>query len=126
MFNLSQNFAVDRPILKKVFIRYTPPYLNLLNGENYQIFNDIPREDTAISLKGSYLELAFSVTYRAGAHIRYVDGDHIRLGNLGPIALINNNRLTSSSGKELQEINNAHVICLMHKLLSSSRDSEDL
>ena len=64
-----------------------------------QIFIDIPREDTAISLKDSYLELDFSVTHRAGAHNRYVDGDHIRLGNLGPKALFNKDTLTSSSCK---------------------------
>ena len=77
-------------------------------------------------MKDSYLELDFSVTLRAGAHNRYVDNDQIRLVNLGPIALFIKNRLTSSSGKEIEEIDNAHVICLMHKLISSSRDCDDL
>ena len=66
---------------------YTPPSLNLINGDNNQIFNDIPREDSAISLKDSYLELDFNITHRAGGHARYADGDHIRLVNLGPVAL---------------------------------------
>ena len=69
MFNLSQKFAVDRLILKSDYIRYKPPSLNLVKGENNQIFIDIPREDSAISLKDSYLELDFNVTHRAGAHI---------------------------------------------------------
>ena len=126
MFNLSQKHIVDRPILKCDYIRYTPPSLNLVNGENNQIFIDIPREDSAISLKDSYLELDFNVTHRAGAHARYINGDHIRLVNLGPVALFNKYRLSSSSGKEIEEIDNAHVICLTHKLISSSRDSDDL
>ena len=33
MFNFSLKHAVDRPILKGDFIRYTPPSLNLVNGE---------------------------------------------------------------------------------------------
>ena len=77
-------------------------------------------------MRDSYLELDFSVTHRAAAHARYVDDDHIILINLAPIALFNKYRLSSSSGKEIEEIDNAHVICLMHKLLSCSRDSDDL
>ena len=86
MFNLSRKHAVDKPILKCDYIRYTPPSLNLVNGENNQIFIEVPRKDSAISLKDSYIELEFSVTHRAGAHDRYADGDIIRLVNLCPIA----------------------------------------
>ena len=77
-------------------------------------------------MKDSYPELDFNTTHRAGAHARYPDGDHIRLVNLGPVAVFSKYRLTSSSGKELNELDNAHVICLMHKLISSSRNSDDL
>ena len=62
-FRLSQKLAVDRPILKCDCIRYTPASLNLMNGENNQAFIDIPREDSAISLKDSYLALDFIVTH---------------------------------------------------------------
>ena len=34
--------------------------------------------------------------------------------------------MTSSSGKGKERIDNAHVICLMYELLSSSRDCDDL
>ena len=34
--------------------------------------------------------------------------------------------MTSSIGKEIEELDNAHVSCLMYKLISSSRDSDDL
>ena len=50
----------------------------------------------------------------------------IRLVNLEPIALFKKYRLKSLSGKEIEEIDNARAICLKHKLISSSRDSDDL
>ena len=129
MFNLSQKYAADRPILKCDCFRYTPLSLNLVNGqngENIQFFFHMLREDGAISLRERYLELDFNVTRRASSHARYADGDHIRVVNLGAIALFKKYRLTSSSGKEMDEIDNAHNICLMHNLISSSRDSDDL
>ena len=89
MFNFSQKYAVDGPIPKCDYIRYTPTSLNLVIGENNHFFIDSPREDTIISLQDSYLELDFSVTHRAAAHARYANGDHIRLVNLGTIALFN-------------------------------------
>ena len=121
----TQKYVADRAILKCDYIRYTLPSLNLVNGGHNQVFIDIPKEDSAKSLKDSYLDLHFNSTHRAGAHARYADGDHIRLVNLGPFAKFNKYRFTSSSGKETEEIDNAHVICLMHKLISSSRDSDD-
>ena len=45
--------------------------------------------------------------------------------NLGPIASFSKIKLTGSSGKELEEIDNAKVICVMYNLKSSSRDSVD-
>ena len=87
---------------------------------------DIARKDTLISLKDSYLEIDFNVTHRAGAPDRYIDKDPIRLVNLGPVALFNKYRITSSSGKEREEIDKAHVICLMHKIISSSREGDHL
>ena len=109
-------------ILKRIYIRYTPPSFNLVNWEINQIFIDMPREYDAISLKDSYLELDFNVNASAGGHARHTDGDRIRLVNLGPLALFNEYRLTSSNGNE---IDNAHV-CSVYKLISSSRDSDDL
>ena len=34
--------------------------------------------------------------------------------------------MTSSCGKEIEENDNALVFCLMHKIISISRDSDDL
>ena len=126
MINLSQKYAAGRPVPKCDYIRHTPPLINLVNAENNQVFIDIPRQDSAISFKGSYLELDVNVSHGAGGHARYVDGDHLRLVNLSLNTLLNKYRLTSSSWKEIEEIDNPHVICLLCSLLLSSRDSDDL
>ena len=73
----------------------------------------------------SYIELNFDVL-RADNSNRYVDANDIRLVNLGPIALFSNYKLTKSSGKHLEEISHAHIVSLMYKLLTSSKDSDDL
>ena len=73
----------------------------------------------------SYIELNFDVL-RVDNSNRYVDANDLRLVNLGPIALFSNYKLTTSSGKHLEEISHAHIVSLMYKLLTSSRDSDDL
>ena len=73
----------------------------------------------------SYLELNFDVIH-AGTNDRYVDENNIRLVNLGPIALFSNYKLTTSSGKHLENIDHAHIVSLMYKLLTSSKGSDDL
>ena len=50
----------------------------------------------------------------------------IWLINLGAIALFSNFKLTTSSEKHLENIDHAHIVSLMYKLLTSSRDSDDL
>ena len=73
----------------------------------------------------SYIELNFDVL-RVDNSNRYVDADDIRLVNLGPIALFSNYKLTTSSGKLLEEISHANIVSLMYKLLTLSKDSDDL
>ena len=125
-FNLTQKYAVVRPICKPDYVRNTPLSLDFVNGEINQIFIDLACDQTAISLKDSYPEVEFKVFHRVGAHLRHVDGDRKRIVVLGPTALFNNYRLTSSSGKKKEEIDKAQVICLMHSLISSNRDSDYL
>ena len=72
----------------------------------------------------SYLESNFDAIYDATGN-RYVNGDDIRLGNLGPIALFSNYKLTTSPGKHLEEISHAHIVSVMYKFLTSSRGSDD-
>ena len=45
---------------------------------------------------------------------------------MGPVALFSNLKLTTSSGKHLEDISHAHLVSLMYKLITSSKDSNDL
>ena len=125
MFKLSENYEIDRRILKCDYIRYSPAEISTINTANSQIYINLPREDSVISLLNSYLELKFDVLNTA-TYNRYVDANDIRLVNLGPIALFSNYNLTTSSGKHLEEISHAHIVSLMYKLLTSSKDGDDL
>ena len=89
MFKLSENYEIDRRILKGDYIRYSPAEISTINTANSQIYINIPREDSVIALLNSYLELNFDVL-RVDKSNRYVDANDIRLVNLGPIALFSN------------------------------------
>ena len=125
MFKLDENYEVDRRILKCDFIRYSPAETSTINTPNSQIYINIPREDSVISLLNSYLDLCFENVKRVD-NSRYGNGNDIRLVNLGPVALFSNLKLTTSSGKHLEDISHAHLVSLMYKLITSSKDSNDL
>ena len=125
MFKLSESYSVNRDILKCDYIRYSPSETSTINTANSQVYINIPREDSVISLLNSYIELNFDVLHGV-ANNRYADGNDIRLVNLGPIGLFSNYKLTTSSGKHLENIDHAHIVSLMYKLLSSSKGSDDL
>ena len=125
MFKLCEKYDIDRKILKCDYIRYSPSEISTINTPNSQIYINIPREDSVISLLNSYIEITFDVL-KAATSNRYADVDDIRLINLGPIALFSNYKLTTSSRKHLENIDHAHIVSLMYKVLSSSRDSDDL
>ena len=59
-------------------------------------------------------------------HSRCGDGEDIKLVNLGLIALFSHFKLTTSSGKHLEDIRHAQIVSLMYKLITSSRGSDDL
>ena len=125
MFKLSEKYSVNRDILKCDYIRYSPSEISTINTANSQVFINIQREQSVISLLNSYIELNFNVLH-AGTNNRYADGNNIRLINLGPNALFSNYKLTTSSGKHLENIDHAHIVSLMYKLLTSSKGSDDL
>ena len=125
MFKLNENYEVDRRILKCDFIRYSPAETSTINTPNSQIYINIPREDSVISLLNSYLDLNFEVI-KKNDDSRYANGKDIRLVNLGLVALFSNFKLTTSSGKHLDDISHAHLVSLMYKLITSSKDSNDL
>ena len=124
MYKLSEKYSINRDILKCDYIRYSPSEISTINTANSQVYINIPREDSVISLLNSYLELNFDVL-RADNSNRYVDGNNIKLVNLGPNALFSNYKLTTSSGKHLEIIDYAHIVSLMYKLLTSSKGSDD-
>ena len=126
MFKLNEKYEINRDILKCDYIRYSPSEISTINTANSQVYINIPREDSVISLLNSYLELNFDVLHAAAPNNRYADGNDIRLVNLGPIALFSNYKLTTSSGKHLENIDHAHIVSLMYMLLSSSKGSDDL
>ena len=126
MFKLNEKYEINRDILQCDYIRYSPSEISTINTANSQVYINIPREDSVISLLNSYLELNFDVLHAAAPNNRYADGNDIRLVNLGPIALFSNYKLTTSSGKHLENIDHAHIVSLMYKLLSSSKGSDDL
>ena len=124
MFKLNEKYKINGDILKCDYIRYSPSEISTIITANSQVYINIPREDSVISLLNSYLELNFDVL-RADNSNRYLDGNDIRLVNLGPIGLFNNYKLATSSGKHLENIDHAHIVSLMYKLLTSSKGSDD-
>ena len=124
MFKLNENYEVDRKILKCDYIRYSPAETSTINTPNSQIYINIPREDSVISLLNSYLDLSFEVIKRVD-NSRYANDNDIRLVNLAPVALFSNLRLATSSGKHLEGISHAHLVSLLYKLITSSKDSND-
>ena len=125
MFKLKENYSVNRDILKCDYIRYSPSEISTINTANSQVYINIPREDSVISLLNSYFELNFDVLH-AVTNNRYANGNDIRLVNLGPIGLFSNYKLTTSSGKHLENIDHAHIVSLIYNLLSSRKGSDDL
>ena len=125
MFKLNEKYEINRDILKCDYIRYSPSEISTINTANSQVYINIPREDSVISLLNSYLELNFDVL-RADNSNRYLDSNDIRPVNLGPIGLFSNYKLTTSSAKHLENIDHAHIVSLLYKLLTSSKGSDDL
>ena len=75
------------------------------------IYKNIPKEDSLISFLISYIDLNFDELH-AACNDRYADKIDIRLHNLGPIALFGTYKLTTSSGKHLEDISHAHIFLM--------------
>ena len=69
--------------------------------------------------------MSFDVLH-AATNNRSADGFKIRLFNLGPNNLFSIYKLTTSSGKHLEDITHAHIVPLNFKLITSAKGSEDL
>ena len=125
MFKINERYEVDRKVLKCDYIRYSPSEISTINTANSQIYVNIPREHSLISLLKSYIDLIFDVL-NAATKTRYADADDLWLINLAAIALFSNFKLTTSSGKHLENIDHAHIVWLLYKLLRSSKGSDNL
>ena len=126
MFKLIENYEKDRRVLKCEYVRYSPAETSTIKiTPNGHFYLNIPREDSVISFLNSYLDLNFEFIKKADSS-RYANGNYIRLLNLCPIALFSNFRLTTSSGKNLEDISHAHLVSVMYKLITSNKDSDDL
>ena len=112
MFKLSEKFDVIRNILKCHYIRYSPSEISTRNTPNSQIYVNIPRRGSINRLLGSRLRLNFDVLH-AATNERYADNNDIRLVNSAPIGLFSIYKLTSSSGKHIEETSHAHIVCLL-------------
>ena len=78
MFNLCEKNEVDRRILECDYIRHSPSEISTLNTAKSQIYINIPREDSVISLLKSYLDINFDVVHGA-TNNRYADNNNISL-----------------------------------------------
>ena len=124
MLKLNEKYEVVRKILKFDFIRYSPSEISTINTANSRIYNNIPREGSVIPLLNSYLEINFDVL-NAATNIRYADRDERRFVKLVPIALFSNNKLTTSSGKHLENIEHGHIACLKYNIVTTARGCDD-
>ena len=116
---------MDKPIQKIDFFKYSPSSLaTTINNNNSNISIIFPREDAYICLQNSYISLEFEVLKNDDT--RCADGDQKSLVNFGPVALFSEVKLTTSSGKHLEKVDNLHPISLMYKLLTSNQQTSQL
>ena len=124
MFSLKNKYTLEKPIHKIDFIKYSPSSLATINNTNSNTTISFPREDAYICLQNSFISLEFEVL--KNNNTRYADGDEIGLVNFGPISLFSEAKLTTSSGKHLEKVDNLHLISLMYKLLTSTKSTSQL
>ena len=125
MFKLNEKYEVKGGILKCDYRGYSPSETSTENTANSQIYINIRREDSVISLLNCYLDLTFDVL-QAASNNRYVDINEKRLVNLGPSDLFSSYKLTTCSGKHLEDFSYAHIVSLKFKLITSAKDTDDL
>ena len=111
MFSLKSKYTLEKPIHKIDFINDSPRSLATVNNANSNISVSLPREDAYICLQNSFISLEFEVLKNDGT--RFNDGDEVSLVNFGPISLFSEAKLTTSSGKHLEKVDNLHPISLM-------------
>ena len=124
MFASKSKYTLDKPVHKIYFIKYSPSSLATVNKANSNISISLPREDAYECLQNSYNSLEFELP--KNDNTRYTNGDEISLVNFGPVALFSEAKLTTSSGKHLENVDNLHRISLLIKLLTSTQQTSQL
>ena len=74
MFKLKKKHEGNRSNIKFDYIRYLPSEIVTINTANFQIYINIPRENSVISLITSDLDLNFDVVH-AATNSRWADID---------------------------------------------------
>ena len=124
LFSLKNKYPLDNPIHKIDFIGYSHSSLATINNINSIISIIFPREDAYICLQNSYISLELEVL--KNDNTRYVDDDQISLVNFGSVALFGEAKLVTSSGKNIEKVDNLHPVCLMYKLFTSNQQTSQL
>ena len=125
MFKLYEKYEVNRNLLKCDLLRYSPSKVSTIDTANSQIYINIPREDSDLSLLITYLHLNFDVLH-AATNNRCEDNNDIKSIYLNPIALFSNYKLIASSGIHSEDISHAHVVSTLYNLITSARVTDDL
>ena len=102
----------DRRIIKCDYNSDTIQALINAYRQNEPRCINIPRKSSKISLKRSCLGTDFDLENRDNDQVT-ADSSDKKLVNLGPIALFSEFKLSTSTGKETENIENAHIYCLM-------------
>ena len=116
---LKNEYALDKPIHKVDFIKYSTKCLATINNNNSKFSISLPREDAYICLQNSCISVDFEVV--RNDNTRYVDKDQIKLVNFRSVALFTEAKLTAISGKHLEKVDSFKIINIMHKLLTSQQ-----
>ena len=125
LFKLNEIYEVHRRILNCKNIRYSTSETSTVNTADSQIYNNLPRKDSLISLMNSYLDLDFIFVKNADIS-QDVNDDDMRLVNLGPSALFSCYKLIMTSGKHLEIFIHTYNVSLAYKIEASAKESDGL
>ena len=122
LFSLKK--TIEKPVHKNIFFKYSPTSLATINNNNSIVSISLSSEDPYICLQNSNTSKNFEVLKQDDT--RYADGDQISLMTFGPVALFSEAKLTTSSGKHLEEVDKLHTVKLTNKLLTSGQQTSEL
>ena len=124
MFKLNEQCEFDRRIQKCDYKRYSPSKISTINTAKSQLYINILRENSVISLMNTFLDSTIEFIETAD-NSRYANGNDLRLLKLGPIAFFSKYKLTTCSGKHLEDISHAHIF-FKYELKTDARGTDDL